>query len=410
MRSPRPRSWASASQLTRNSQRFACQRACTLSALGQPYGQNLITSGEATAKVRANAASRLVAVIACAALGVAAAGCASGPSIQATAATRFLSTYVRPDGQVVRLDQGRDTVSEGQAYGMLLAEGLGDYGALHRIWKWTHEHLQLSNGLFAFHANPAGTVISPNPASDADLLIAWALLRYRGPGAAALHLDGHRVADAILAQEVVPGPGGTLVLTAGPWAGGPPATLDPSYWSLPAFEGLAQLTGNSQWHRLAAGAMSLTLALTHDGRLLPPDWAVLSPSGSDPAVQPEPAPDGSAPYVQYGPDADRAVVWFATSCNPRARALAARWWLLLGVHHRARAFALSLDGAVLNPVKGPVPLVASASAAKAAGNGAAAQRLLREAVAQQTSYPTYYGGAWVALGLALLDTRALGAC
>jgi endoglucanase len=357
--------------------------------------------------VRANAASRLAAVIACAALG--AAGCSSGPSIQAQAATRFLSSYVRPDGQVVRLDQGRDTVSEGQAYGMLLAEGLGDYGTADRIWKWTRTHLQLSGGLFAFHANPAGKIIAPEPASDADLLIAWALLRYRGPGAAAWHLEGHRVADAILANEVVSGPGGTLVLTAGPWATGPPATLNPSYWSLPAFEGLAQLTGNSQWDRLAAGALNLTLTLTHDGRLLPPDWAQLSADGPGAAVQPVPSPDGGVPE-QYGPDAQRTVVWFAKSCNPLARALAARWWLVLRNHHRARAFALSLDGAVLNPVKGPLPLVASASAAKAAGKGAAAQRLLQEAAAQQRSYPSYYGGAWAALGLALLDTRALGAC
>lgn len=368
-----------------------------------------MTSGEATAQVRANAASRLATVIASAALAAAAAGCSS-PSMQEQATGRFLSTYVRPNGQVVRVDQGRDTVSEGQAYGMLLAEGLGNSGALRRIWKWTRQHLQLNDGLFAFHANPQGKVISPEPASDADLLIAWALLRYRGPGAAALHLDGHRVADAILAHEVVSGPGGTLVLTAGPWATGPPATLDPSYWSLPAFEDLAQLTGNSQWSRLAAGAVSLTRTLTHDGPLLPPDWAVLSPNGPDATVRPEPAPNGSAPIPQYGPDAQRTVVWFAKSCDPRARALAARWWLLLRAHHRARAFALGLNGRVVNPVKGPLSLVASASAAKAAGNGAAAQRLLQLAVAQQQSYPSYYGGAWAALGLTLLNTRALGGC
>ncbi len=359
--------------------------------------------------MRVNAASRLAAVIASAALAAAVAGC-SAPSMQEQAATQFLSKYVQRDGRVVRLDQGRDTVSEGQAYGMLLAEALGKYGVFGRIWEWTRVHLQLSDRLFAFHANPAGQIISPEPASDADVLIAWALLRYRGPGAAAWHLDGHRVADAILAHEVISGPDGTLVLTAGPWAAGSTATLDPSYWSLPAFQGLAQLTGNSQWNRLASGAVSLTIALTHGGRILPPDWAVLSPNGSDAAVRPEPAPNGSAPYVQYGPDADRTVVWFAASCDPRARALAARWWLVLRAHHRARAFALSLRGAVLDPVKGPLPLVASASAAKAAGNSAAAQHLLQQAAAQNRSYPTYYGGAWTALGFTLLDTSALRAC
>ena len=360
--------------------------------------------------MRANAASRLAAVIASAALAAGAAGCSSGPSLQEQAAAGFLSTYVRPDGRVVRLDQHRDTVSEGQAYGMLLAEALGDYGVLARIWKWTREHLQLSNRLFAFHASAAGNLISPEPASDADVLIAWALLRYRGPGAATWHLEGHRIADAILAHEVVSGPGGTLVLTAGPWATGPPASLNPSYWSLPAFEGLAQLTGNSQWERIAAGAVSLTRTLTEDGRLLPPDWAVLSPSGPDATVRPEPAPSGSVPQAQYGPDAQRTVVWFANSCDPRARALAARWWLLLRAPHRARAFALGLDGTLLDPAKVPLPLVAAASAAKAAGKNVLAQRLLEKAVAQQRNYPSYYGGAWAALGLTLLNTRALGAC
>jgi endoglucanase len=330
--------------------------------------------------------------------------------MQEQTTTGFLSKYVQPDGRVVRLDQGHDTVSEGQAYGMLLAEALGQYGVFQQIWTWTRDHLQITDGLFAFHANPAGHIISPEPASDADLLIAWALLRYRGPGAAAIHLDGHQVADAILAHEVVSGPDGTLVLTAGPWASGPPATLDPSYWSLPAFEGLARLTGNSQWDRLAAGAISLTRALTHDGRLLPPDWAVLRSDGTDAAVRPETSPNGDAPYVQYGPDAQRTVVWFSASCDPQARAIAARWWLLLRAHHRGHAFALSPRGAVLSPVKGPLPLVASASAAKAAGKSTAAQRLLQQAAAQQQSYPTYYGGAWAALGFTLLDTSALSAC
>ncbi|MGH3275177.1 MAG: glycosyl hydrolase family 8 [Streptosporangiaceae bacterium] len=313
---------------------------------------------------------------------------------------------MRPDGRVVRLDQGGDTVSEGQAYGMLLAEVVGDNVLFDRIWKWTREHLQLSNGLFAFHANAAGRVIGDGPASDADLLIAWALLRYRGPSAPARHFDGYRVADAILAHEVVSGPGATLVLTAGPWATEPPATLNPSYWSLSAFQGLAQLTGNEQWHRLAAGAVSLAVALTHDGRVLPPDWAKLSASGPDAQVRPEPAPNGVA-QVQYGQDAARTVVWFATSCDPQARALAARSWQLLRPGHRARAFALSPGGIVLDETHGALSLVASASAAKAAGNSQAARQLLQEAVAQQRSYPTYYGGAWAALGSALLCTSAL---
>jgi endoglucanase len=356
-----------------------------------------------------SATARVMAVLTCAGLAAVVAGCGgAGPtSPQQRAAAAFLARYARTDGRVVRLDQGGDTVSEGQAYGMLLAEVAGDDAAFGRIWGWTHHHLQLGNGLFAFHTNAAGKVVSRQPASDADLLIAWALLRYHGPQAAAWHRDGRRVAAAILAHELTTGPGGTPILAAGPWATGRPASLDPSYWSLSALQGLARLTGSQQWHRLAAGAVTLTRDLTGAGRLLPPDWAELTAAG---VLRPEPAPDGSQPQTQYGLDAQRVVVWFAASCDPQAKALAARWWPLLRPGDRAGALALHPDGTVLNATASVLPLVAAAAAARAAGDTAAAQRLLQRAAAAQRSHPTYYGGAWQALGTDLLSGGSLAAC
>jgi endo-1,4-beta-D-glucanase Y len=357
-----------------------------------------------------SAAIRVAAALACAGLAAAAAGC-GGPATAASpgqrAAARFLADYTRPDGQVVRPDQGGDTVSEGQAYGMLLAEAAGDHAAFRRIWQWTRSHLRLGNGLFAWHAGATGTVVSQQPASDADLLIAWALLRYQGPGAASWHRDGHQVAAAILAHEVTTGPGRVPVLAAGPWATGRPASLDPSYWSLTAMEGLAHLTGRPEWRAMAAGAVSLTRRLTRNGRLLLPDWAELTAAG---ALRAEPAPNGSQPQTQYGLDAQRTVVWFAASCNPRARALAARLWPMLRQKGRAQALALRPDGTILNPGPAVLPLVAAAAAARAAGNGPAVQQLLRQAGAQQHAYPTYYGGAWNALGTVLLTTKSLSSC
>src|SRR5258708_4314187 len=273
----------------------------------------------------------------------------------------FLASYTLPDGRVVRLDQGHDTVSEGQAYGMLLAEMVGDDAQFRRIWQWTRDHLQLPDGLFAFHTDAAGKVVSPEPATDAELLIAWALLRYRGPAAATWHQDGRRGAAAILAHEVTTEPGGMPVLTAGPWATGPPATLNPSYWSLAALHSIGQLTGSDEWHRLAVSAVRLTGELTPGGRVLPPDWAVLSADGT---VHPVPAPDGSAPEPQYGPGAQRTVVWFAASCDPLARSLAARWWHLLPPGHRSLRLALRLGGGLVNPSNAPRPLTASSAAAK----------------------------------------------
>jgi endo-1,4-beta-D-glucanase Y len=363
-----------------------------------------------TRGLRARVLTCLIAATACAGLTAAAAGCSSagaGASPPQQAAARFLAGYVRPDGRVARLDQGGDTVSEGQAYGMLLAEAAGDHGAFARIWAWARDHLQQADGLFAWHANAAGKVIGQQPASDADLLIAWALLRYHGPGAVTWHRDGHRVADAILAHEVTTGPGGTPVLAAGPWATGRPASLNPSYWSLAALQGLARLTGDQAWHRLALGAVAMVGELTRNGNVLPPDWAELTAAG---VLRPEPAPDGSQPQTQYGPDAQRTIAWFAASCDQRARALAAHWWPLLRPGGQGQALALRPDGTVLDAAPAVLPMVASAAAAKAAGDGAAARNLLHKAAAWQHAHPTYYGGAWAALGQALLGTGTFGAC
>jgi len=312
---------------------------------------------------------------------------------------QFLAAYVRPDGRVWRPDQGGDTVSEGQAYGLLLAEAAGRDDLFGRIWHWTRVHLQQPDGLFAWHADAAGHILDPEPASDADLLTAWALLRYQGPGAARWHQAGRQVASAILAHEVTTGPAGTLVLTAGPWAAGRPDTLDPSYWSLPALTGLARLTGNHRWLRIARGAVTLTARLTGNGTLLPPDWAEITPGGT---VYPQ--------TDQYGLDAQRTVVWFAASCIPQARALAARWWQRLRVPGRSRALALRLDGRVVNPAANALPLVAAAAAASADGAAGASRRLLSLAGRQQRHDPGYYGGAWAAFGPTLLDTRLLNDC
>jgi endoglucanase len=364
--------------------------------------------------IRAQAAVALLCVLLAAALGACTAGDSGvrtgqpAPALLTTpAAAAFLGTYVEPNGRVNRPDQGNDTVSEGQAYGLLLAETTGNDRLFNVIWQWTRVHLQLGNGLFAYHANAAGQILSPEAASDADLLIAWALLRYTGSGAVALHGDGRQVADAVLAHEVALGAGRTPILAAGPWATGSPATLDPSYWSLPALTGLAQLTGDQEWQHLADGALSLTRQLTQGGRLLPPDWAELTAAGQ---MLPEAAPNGSEPQPEYGLDAQRTVAWFAASCNPQARALAARWWPLLRAPARSQALALELDGTVLVPTKAVLPLVAAAAAAHAAGDQTASLRLLSQAAKQQRNHPGYYGSAWAAFGPLLSSSNVLSGC
>jgi hypothetical protein len=316
------------------------------------------------------------------------------------AARRFLARYVDRDGRVVRRDQGGDTVSEGQSYALLLAQVADDDEAFDRVWRWTQSHLQRPDGLLASHAD-ARAVLDDNPASDGDLVTAWALVRASG----AQRRAGLRIADAVLERETVAPPGPPL-LAAGPWGTGQPATLNPSYWVLGAFESLRDATGDDRWSELAAASMSATNALADGGRLLPPDWARVDGT----AVSASPSPNGDPPAVQYGPDAQRLVIWLAASCRPDARRLAAAWWPSLSDGRAAAALALRTNGEVLNGAPSPLSLVTAAAAAGAAGRPDERDRLIERAAHLDGTQPTYYGGAWVALGRALLTTDLLGGC
>jgi endoglucanase len=287
---------------------------------------------------------------------------------------------------------------------MLLAESIGDQVDFARIWSWTHAHLQLPDGLLGYLADPSGTMRNPQAASDADVLAAWALSRASAPRAAAYHAQARLIARAILGHEMV-SRGRLLMLAAGPWATGSPVSLDPSYWSPVAFDALARFTHDARWAALTRSAESLSAALTSGGKTLPPDWARVDGTVATPTA----APNGEARQVQYGLDAQRLVVWLAASCDAAARRLAASWWKLLAPTVRA-ALALSPAGSILNSQTNATPLVAAAAAATAAGRSAERDRLLDAADRVQSSHPTYYGAAWLALGRTLLTTAALGGC
>lgn len=319
------------------------------------------------------------------------------------AARAFLDRYVEPDGRVVRHDQGGDTVAEGQSYGLVLTQVVGDQQSFDRIWAWTNDHLRRRDGLLSNRwAN--GAVVDESSASDADLLTAWALLRAGG----AYRDEGQRLAAAILKEEVVRLPAG-LVLAAGQWATGEPSSLNPSYWALGVMRDMAGRTGDLRWSALADTAVKTVRDLTDDGMTLPPDWARVDHG----YVSATPAPGGQAPDERYSLDSQRVVVWFATSSDatPSAgkapRALAARWWTLLRNPGRSAVIALSPNGTVRDADEQPLPLVASAAAAAAAGDTAARDRLLARAGMLDTTRPSYYGSAWVALGQALLTTDML---
>jgi endoglucanase len=328
----------------------------------------------------------------------------SEDTIVNTSIESFLTDYVSADGRVLRHDQGDDIVSEGQAYGMLIAETAGRADAARTIWGWTKAHLARPDGLLAYHASANGEVLDDASATDADTLAAFALLRYDGEGASSMHADGRNLADAVLSHETATDDAGRLVPVAGSWAVGPPMVVNPSYWMPAVFDELARLTGDDRWGDLALTTIDLVAKATQDGRSLPTDWGHVSGSELEPVA----APDGSAD-VQYGLDAQRVPIWFATSCSQQAHSLAAAWWELLSSDDRSSALALAPDGNVVDDQSNPVPLLAAAAAARAAGDGSRSATLVAQAAAQAKATPTYYGDAWLAL-YSGLDQGSLVGC
>jgi endoglucanase len=297
----------------------------------------------------------------------------------------FLDEYVAGDGRVVRHDQGGDTVSEGQAYAMLLAVAQRDEERFARVWTWTREHLRRSDGLLSWRWQD-GRVTGREAAADADLDAARALMlaakRFDEPRYAE---DGRALGRAVSEHET-----SRSVLVAGPWA---QDVVNPSYWSPRAFAAIERVDLNEPARRL-------TDQLTANG--LPPDWAQIQNWGAVPTGP----PSGGDPVYSY--DAVRLPIRLAESCQAEDRALAARLWPRLrespGVARRA------LDGTPLTEDEHPVALAAAAAAAHAAGDRTAASELLDRAEQLDEERPSYYGAAWVELTRAMLKPGALGTC
>ncbi|USH04932.1 endoglucanase [Grimontia kaedaensis] len=91
----------------------------------------------------------------------------------------FKTSYISSDGRVI--DNGNKGIShsEGQGYGMLIAEYFNDEDSFQKLWAWTKANLQREkDGLFSWKWQPQKPHIpDENNASDGDLIIAWALFR-----------------------------------------------------------------------------------------------------------------------------------------------------------------------------------------------------------------------------------------
>ncbi|AGB21264.1 endoglucanase Y [Mycobacterium sp. JS623] len=336
------------------------------------------------------------------------------------AGQQFLDEYVESDGRVVRRDEGGDVVSEGQAYGMLIAAAVGDETRFRSIWKWTKTHLRRADGLLSWRWAD-DKITGANSAADADLDAARALvLAGRRFNAPELTNDGKRLGEAILDTESVAvgtgvaapsdvNPPGTWVagsgriLVGGNWANAAPYVVNPGYFSPRAERDLLEISADRRWTDITRTQRVLGWQLIGTG-MLPPDWATVSEVGH--AVPTGPVTGGP---VRFGLDASRLPVRFAESCDPDDRALAGAMRPLLTAPGEVPALR-NLNGSAAGSWQHPVGLVAAAATEQGVGNPDGAVERLDAAAQLEQRSPTYYGAAWVALGRIMLTTSLLGEC
>lgn len=319
-------------------------------------------------------------------------------------AKSFLDDWV-DDGRVVRRDQGGDTVSEGQAYGMLAAVALESEDEFDAIWRWTQDNLVRPDGLVAWRWDD-GAVVDAEPASDADLDIARALVlagdRFDEPGYTA---EGVAL-SAVIMEKMTASTAAGRILLPGVWAADTePYAYNPSYASPVAFDVLGAATGDARWDELAAGSAAVTTTLLSSSAL-PPDWAQVHADGR---VDPMPGARGTGTDVRYSYDAARLPLRYAESCDPADRGLAAM--LAPALSRTAEPGAeLDLGGGRLSEGVHPLAWGARAASLAAAGDAGAAREDLTSAARTLGENPTYYGAAWAALSATILESADLGGC
>ena len=237
----------------------------------------------------------------------------------------FKAAYVAADGRVVDTGNGGVSHSEGQGYGMLLAEAHGDRAAFDRLWGWTGANLMREDvRLFRWRYDPkaAQAVADPNNATDGDIFIAWALLRAAKRWKAPRYAADSRAIRAAIAQRLVAEIGGRQVLLPGldGFRQKDAVIYNPSYFILPALRDFAAADPDGPWDRLVRDGLSVSRDAQFGDHALPVDWVRIDASG---AVTPDP----SRP-PRFGFDAVRAplyLVWGGVTGQAPATT-AGRFW------------------------------------------------------------------------------------
>ncbi|SPJ25960.1 glycosyl hydrolase family 8 [Palleronia abyssalis] len=243
----------------------------------------------------------------------------------------WTSVHMTAEGRVVDRWQDNASHSEGQSYGLLLAEAMGDRENFERILDWSTRNLAVRpDALRAWKWAPEsggpgdgpGTVTDMNNASDGDLFHAWALLRaaQRFGVADWTRLAGE-IGSALAASCVRPDPAGKGGVVLLPGAEGfeidGGVVLNPSYWCPRAMMAVGRVAGSQELESAGADAVAHLATLSRSS--LPPDWVSLTAAGY------AEAPGKSANYGYEALRVPLNLVWSGLSGHPAVLRAAAAY-------------------------------------------------------------------------------------
>jgi endo-1,4-beta-D-glucanase Y len=233
----------------------------------------------------------------------------------------FDEAFIDAQGRVIDWTDHARSTSEGQSYALFFALVAGDATRFAQILDWTEKNLgrgDLRNNLPAWHwgQRDDGTwgVVDPNPASDADLWLAYTLIEagrlWKQPG---YRDTGRALLAQIMAREVVQIPAGPYLLLPGPqgFIGSDNSVrINPSYYVAPQLTALQAEDERGPWLRLLRDYAALLPQIAPLGRA--PDWTVWH---TDRMVV-DPTTGGAGSY-----DAIRVYLWagVAPTVNPQAQ-------------------------------------------------------------------------------------------
>lgn len=286
----------------------------------------------------------------------------------------YKARFLLPEGRIVDDGNGGVSHSEGQGYGLFLAQAAGDRTGFDDMARWTRQVLLREDvplHSWRFVPGQANPVTDTNNATDGDLLIAWALLMAGRRWGKAEYLEWSAGIRAAIAQKLIVRRHGYSLLLPGLVGFSKPGktVINLSYYVWPAIDAFARIDAHT-WSPLSIDGMKIMKAARFGPWKLPADWLEIKGNG-----QVEPA-EGRDPV--FGFEGIRIPLYCLMSGRRIACDAIARYWLSLS--HSNQTLPAWIN--VVTTERAPYGL--------SAGAGAIAGRLLNRAMPGSGNGGDYY--------------------